>query len=95
MMLYKVFFELCVSFLVTWAMWITELVKGDIFDTHLKRFPEPSIDKSRSSLYRIGFFACKGYKMHRVIANIIETSESCHGLIIFVDEPLTYLAGIK
>ncbi len=91
----EVLLELGISPLIRRPVSIAELVEGDILDSFLHTRSEPLIDESCTSLDRIGGCIRERDEVNRVIADIVDTGESCDGPSFTIDEPLSDLIWSK
>ena len=76
-------------------MRVAELIEGDIFNSFFDARAEPFIDEGCPSLDRIGCRIRECDEVHRVIVDVVETSESCDCPSFTVHEPLSHLVRIK
>ena len=91
----EVLLELGISSLIRRPVRIAELIEGDVLDASLERGAEPLIYESRPSLDRVGGRIRECNEVDRVIADIVETGESCDRLSSIVYEPLSHLVRSK
>ena len=91
----KVLFEFGISLLISWAVLVSELIEGNIFDIFFQRITKPCIDEPSSSLDIVGFFARKCDKMNRVVSDIVDDTEPCYRLSIEKHHPLTNFTWIE
>ncbi len=87
-MLDKVFLELRISSLILGTVRVAELIEGDILDSFFHTRSEPLIDEGGTSLDRIGRCVSECDEVDRVIADIVDTGESCNCPSLTIYEPL-------